>query len=160
MRWIRQHFRRYRERTPWDFCWRIAIEGTIVTLAVSCLVALLGMADRKIDLSFEVLLIAGVLAAPILETLILQSFPAWIARLFKAGFSVQIVVSVVAFTIAHAVEGIQAGIAAGLVGGFYFAFTYVHWRERSRWQAFWITAVSHAIHNGILIPLAFSVGEI
>ena len=101
------------------------------------------MADREIDLSFEVLLIAGVVAAPVLETLILQAFPVWIARLCNAGFSVQIVVSVVAFTIPHALEGIQAGIAAGLAGGFYFAFTYVHWRERSKWKAFWITAVSH-----------------
>ena len=160
MRWIRQHFRRYRERTPWDFCWRIAIEGTIASLAASLLVALLGMADREIDLSFETLLIAAIVVAPVLETLVLQAFPVWIARLFKADFSTQILVSVVAFTIAHAVEGIQAGIAAGLVGGFYFAFTYVHWRERSRWQAFWVTTVSHAIHNGIVIALALALGEI
>jgi hypothetical protein len=118
------------------------------------------MADREIDLSFEVFLIAGVVVAPVLETLVFQAFPVWIARLCKARFSVQIVLSVVAFTIVHAVEGVQAGIAAGLAGGFYFAFTYVHWRERSRWQAFWVTAVSHAIHNAILIPLAFAFGEI
>jgi hypothetical protein len=160
MKWIRRHFRRYRERTPWDFCWRIAIEGTIVGLAASCLIGFLDMAGREIDLSFGALLIGGVVVAPVLETLILQAFPVWLARQFKAGFSLQIIVSVIPFAVLHAVEGIQTAIAAGLVGGFYFAFTYVHWRERSRWQAYWITAASHSIHNAIVFTLAFVLGEI
>ena len=25
-----QHFKRYRERSPWSFCWRITIEGFVV----------------------------------------------------------------------------------------------------------------------------------
>ena len=98
--------------------------------------------------------------APLLETLIFQAFPIWIARLCKARFSIQVVASLVPFCAVHAVEGVGTGIAAGLIGGFYFAFTYAHWRERGRWPAFWVTAVSHAIHNGILIPLAFALGEV
>ena len=160
MKWIKRHFARYRERAPWDFCWRIAIEGTIVGLAAACLMTLLGIPGREMDLSFEVLLILGVVVAPVLETLLFQALPVWIARLCKIGSSGQVIVSVVPFTIGHAIEGIQTGIAAGLLGGFYFAFTYVHWRERSRWQAFWVTAVSHAIHNAILIFLGFALGEI
>jgi hypothetical protein len=111
-------------------------------------------------MDFADLLFVGVIVAPLLETLIFQAFPIWIARLCKARLSIQVVVSVVPFFLAHAIEGIGAGIAAGLIGGFYFAFTYVHWREYRRWTAFWITAVSHAIHNGILIPLALAFGEI
>ena len=160
MKWIKKHFRRYRERKPWDFCWRIAIEGTIVALAVSYMIEVLGFPEREIHFGFALLLFLVVVVAPVLETLIFQAFPVWIARLCNARFSVQIISSVIPFTIVHALEGVQAGIAAGLVGGFYYAFTYVHWREQKRWTAFWTTAVSHAIHNGIAILLALALGEV
>ena len=154
------HFRRYRDRKPWAFCWRIALEGTLVTLAISIVLGLLGLGDREIKMSFPVFLFVGVVVVPLLETLIFQAFPVWIARLCKARFSVQVAASVIPFILVHVVEGVGTGIAAGLISGFYFAFTYVHWREQKRWPAFWTTAVSHAIHNGILIPLAFAFGEI
>jgi hypothetical protein len=160
MNWVKSHFRRYGERKPWGFCWRIAIEGTLVTLAVGVILGLLGLGERDLKMDFAVLVFAGVIAAPLLETLLFQAFPVWIARLCKARLSIQIVASVVPFFLVHAIEGIGTGIAAGLIGGFYFAFTYVHWRVRGRWAAFWVTAVSHSIHNGILIALAFAFGEI
>ena len=160
MKWIKEHFRRYRERSPWDFCWRIAIEGTIVVLVVSHIIEIFGLPEREIDMDFWPFLFLGVVVAPIFETLVFQAFPVWIARLCKARFSIQVLSSVVPFTILHAIEGIQTGIAAGLISGFYLAFTYVHWREDRRWTAFWVTAVSHVIHNAIVIPLAFALGEI
>lgn len=157
---IRRHFQNYRQREPWDFCWRIATEGVLVSLAASVFVGLFDAEQRDLKFSFPELLFLGVVIAPILETLIFQAFPIWIARHFQASFSVQIVASLIPFFLAHVIEGIATGIAAGLVGGFYFAFTYAHWRERGRWTAFWTTAVSHAIHNGMLIPLAFGLGEL
>jgi hypothetical protein len=160
MKWIKEHFQRYRERPTWDFCWRIAIEGTIVALAVSFIIESLGVPSREIDIGFWPFLFFGVVIAPIFETLIFQAFPVWIARLCKARFSVQLLASVMPFTIVHAIEGVQTGIAAGVVSGFYLAFTYVHWREHRRWTAFWTTAVSHSIHNAIVIPLALALGEI
>ncbi len=160
LNWIKSHFRRYRERKPWDFCWRISIEGTLVALAVCVILNLLGLGERDLKMDSAELLFIGVIVAPLLETLIFQAFPIWIARLCKASFSIQVVASVVPFFLAHAIEGIGTGIAAGLISGFYFAFTYVHWREHRQWTAFWVTAVSHAIHNGILIPLALAFGEI
>jgi len=160
MRWIKKHFQRHRNRTPWEFCWKIAIEGTIASLAAAYLLALLGVDDRIIDLRIEILIIVAIGVAPILETLIFQAFPVWIARLCKARFSVQVIVATIVFIIPHAIEGIQAGVAAGLIGGFYFAFTYVHWREHSRWTAFWVTGVSHLIHNAIAISLALAFGEL
>jgi len=160
MNWLKRHFQKYREREAWKFCWLIGLEGTVVSLAIALFLSLFDVAEREIDLSFEELLILGVLVAPILETLIFQAFFVWIARLCKAGFGMQVIASVIPFFAAHVVEGVATGLAAGLVGGFYFAFTYVHWREKSRWTAFWVTALSHALHNGILIPLAAAFGEI
>ncbi len=160
MKWIREHFRRYRQRKPWDFCWRIAIEGTLVALAISFILEILDLPEREMPFGIGELIIVGVVIAPILETLLFQAFPVWIARLCKARFSIQVVSSVVPFFLVHAIEGIQTGIAAGLISGFYFAFTYVHWREKRRWTAFWVTTTSHAIHNAIAIPLALALGEI
>jgi hypothetical protein len=157
---IQQHFQKYRERKPWDFCWRIAIEGTVVSLVASICLSVFDVAERDIKLRFPDLLLLGVVIAPVLETLIFQALPIWIARRCHASFSVQVTASLIPFFLAHVIEGIGTGIAAGLVGGFYFAFTYAHWREQGRWTAFWTTAVSHSIHNGILIPLAFGLGEI
>ena len=158
--WLRSHFQRYRKRKPWDFCWRIALEGTLVSLAAAFVLDLLGLAEREIEVGFAALLLLAVVIAPVFETLIFQAFPVWIARLCKASFPVQIVASVVPFFLVHAIEGLATGLAAGLISGFYFAFTYVHWRQERRWTAFWVTAVSHAIHNGIVIPLAYALGEI
>jgi len=136
------------------------MEGTVVALVVAILISLLGAPRREINMSIEVLLIVTLLGAPVLETLIFQAFPVWIARLCKAKFSTQVISSVVPFIAIHAPGGIGAAIVAGLVGGFYIAFTYVHWREPGRWTAFWVTAVSHAIRNSIAILLALALGEI
>jgi len=160
MKWISEHFRRYRQRKPWDFCWRIAIEGTIVALVLAGVLDLLGMAERELDISIPVLLVAGIVIAPVFETLIFQAFPIWIARLCKARMSIQIICSVVPFMAVHAIEGLATGLATGLVTGSYLAFTYAHWREQKRWTAFWTTAVSHAIHNAIAITLAIALGEV
>jgi hypothetical protein len=160
MNWIKAHFQGYRERKPWDFCWRIAIEGTIVSLGAAFVLDLFELAEREIDLAFPLFMFAGVIVAPVFETLLFQALPVWIARKCKATFSIQVVAALLLFFAAHAIEGFGTAIAAGLVGGFYFAFTYVHWREQKRWTAFWTTALSHAIHNGIVIPLAFILAEI
>jgi hypothetical protein len=146
--WIKAHFQRYRERSPWGFCWRITIEGLVVTSAIAIILSLLSLPGRSFRL-FD-LVFLGVLVAPVIETLLLQALPIWAARSFKAGLVVQIAASVALFTVCHIQAGIATGIAAGLIGGFYFAFTYAHWREKSRWTAFWTTAVSHALHNGAL----------
>jgi hypothetical protein len=105
-------------------------------------------------------LFLGLLLAPVWETLVFQAFPIWIARRCNAGLSVQIIVSVVPFFFAHALKGVTTGVAAGLITGSYLAFTYAHWREQARWTAFWTTAASHAIHNGIVIPLVLALKEI
>jgi hypothetical protein len=148
--WFTRHFRWYRSLSPWKFCWIITVEGLVVMFVVSAAVTLLGAGEREINMDYSTFLVAAVFIAPILETLIFQSFPIWIARLFKASLGVQMAVSTIPFFLAHAIEGIAAGLAAGLIGGLYYSFTYAHWREKGRWPAFWVTALSHAMHNAFL----------
>lgn len=113
----------------------------------------LDIPDRHLPLDDPFFMADSVTLTPIVETLIFQAFPVWLARKWKASFSFQVFASLVPFSLAHATKGLGSGICAGLIGGFYFAFTYAHWRAQSRWTAFWTTALSHALHNGALCAI-------
>jgi hypothetical protein len=161
LRWLTQHFRRYRKRTPWDFCLRISLEGLVVSVAFAIFLESLGVAERVLPpIGRWALFSLAVLVAPVAETLCFQAIPIGLARMFHARLGWQVVWSTAAFLVVHSFEGLGAGLCAGLIGGFYFAFTYAHWREHSRWTAFWTTATSHALVNALAILLAIASGEI
>lgn len=148
--------------TPWDFFWRITLEGLAASSLVALLTWLLGLPGRA-DLNYErsALLGMAVVVALILETVLFQALPIGLARLVKVKFRSQVVWSTVLFAVAHTLSsGIATGLCAGLIGGFYFAFTYAHWRERSRWTAFWSTALSHAVQNAIIVWLDIEGGGV
>ena len=85
--------------------------------------------------------------APIGETLFFQALP--IALLSAAGFSAgtQFIVSAALFAWAHYVDHVGKGVGAGIPGGVYLGYPFVRWYPDSLWRAFWITAVSHSLHN-------------
>lgn len=153
MNWVVGHFQRYRERQPWDFCWRISLEGYLVSFLLAVVLLSLGTPEREFEMSFSELAFLAVFIAPVFETLLLQALPIWLARICGASFSNQIICSVVPFFLLHLAEGLTAGLCAGLTTGYYLAFTYAHWRNAGRWTAFWTTAVSHCIHNAISTAL-------
>jgi O-antigen/teichoic acid export membrane protein len=157
-----RHFQRYRQRKPWAFCWRISIEGLLVSFLCALVLALLfPELDREFpDWDMGTIFLVVVLIGPVVETLLFQALPIFVARKFNAPFVWQIIISMVIFASLHFLEGIPTGIAAGLVGGFYFAFTYAHWREKSRWTAFWVTAISHAFNNAVAFVLLALGGEL
>lgn len=153
--WLRQHFANYRQRKPWDFCRRIGVESFLVSLVIAILLDILGSPPRDIKIDVVVFVFLGIVIAPIIETLVLQALPIWIARLCKLSFTTQVCISATLFALMHIPEGIATFISAGIIGGFYFAFAYAHWREKGRWVAFWVTAGAHAIHNfPIILMLA------
>lgn len=90
---------------------------------------------------------------PFLETLLFQSLPIGFCRCLYFGRGVQMTASIALFFLAHLIKGVVSGIGAGLIGGFYLAFTYVRWRRRNWWTAFWVTWASHAINNGLYFLL-------
>ena len=141
--------KRYRDKTAWQFCWRVALEGTVVSVLVLVPLLISGAESRDMPTSIESFVVTSVFVVPWLETLLFQSLPIGLCRLLGWSTSTQAIASIVPFFVAHLTLGIASGIAAGLVGGFYFAFTYVWWRRRNWWTAFWVTSVSHAIRNGI-----------
>ena len=159
MHFLLNHFKRYLERKPLDFCWRIGLESVAVSLAVAFLTELWGIPERDFpDWSVGTIFLFIIVLAPPFETLLLQALPIYIARKLKATFRMQIIIATLVFVIFHLAEGVATVIAAGLIGGFYFSFTYAHWRTKSRWQAFWVTTGSHVIHNGIVFILMLIFG--
>ncbi len=160
---VARHFRNYRQRSPWSFCWRITVEGFLLAFGLILLIDTVFPLDDRDDMedfSLKGFLVSVVFVGPIVETLLLQSLPIFICRLFRASFPVQVLASTVVFALPHFASGIGVGIGAGVVGGFYSAFTYAHWRESSRWTAFWVTTVSHMLHNGLTLPILFFGGEL
>ncbi len=85
--------------------------------------------------------------APIGETLFFQALP--IGLLSAAGFSAgtQFIVSAALFAWAHYVDHVGKGVGAGIPGGVYLGYPFVRWYPTSLWRAFWVTAVSHSLHN-------------
>jgi hypothetical protein len=161
MGFIKNHFQRYAERKPWDFCWRIGVESTVVSLAFAVLLTMLIGATKRefLDYSMVSVFVMLLLLAPPLETLVFQAFPIFIVRLFKGSLRTQILASTILFAACHFPEGIAVGISAGIIGGLYFGFAYAHWRTKSRWQPLWITIVAHGIHNGIAFILLVAGGN-
>jgi len=153
MKWLREHFEKYQQLRPWSFCWRISLEGTAMSLLIAGLLFPFAEERAITNLDIGAAFVILVLVAPVLETLLLQGLPVYVARKCRATAKTRIIAATAVFSALHFPEGFAAGMSAGLVGGFYFAFTYVHWRRTGRWVAYWTTMVSHAIHNGIAFVL-------
>ncbi len=153
-RFLSAHFAAYRQRARWPFLWRISIEGLVVPLVVSSVLALIFHLPERTDLKAMgsgKLFVSAVVIAPFIETIIFQSFPVAVARALGWGFWPQVAASNALFALAHFGVSVSTGIGAGLFSGFYIAFTYVHWRETSFNAGLWMTTGMHALHNGVLI---------
>jgi hypothetical protein len=162
MTWFRMHFQRYLERKPWDFCWRIGVESTVVSLLVAILlVSIFGEGTRRefLNLSIVTSFFLLLIIAPPIETLLFQALPIFFVRLLKGSIRTQVLISTILFAAGHFPEGLVTSISAGIIGGLYFGFTYAHWRLKSIWQSFWITTVCHGIHNGIAFVLLAICGN-
>jgi len=93
------------------------------------------------------------IAGPIVELLLWQWLPVMIARRYKVRFWFQIWISLAFFFPPHLGNGVFSAIKGGLFGGFYTVFTYVCWRERSLWKAFYMTYTMHAAANALAVAL-------
>ena len=154
MQYIKKHFFKYFQKRPWNFCWKIGVESTVVSTIAGILLFMLGTPERVLpNWSMWTMFFVIVILAPVLETLLMQALPIFIARKANASFKTQVIIGTIVFSIMHLKEGWGTFISAGIVGGFYFSFAYAYWRRKTRWQAFWVTAGSHAIHNAIAFIL-------
>jgi hypothetical protein len=141
-----------------QFVFRILVQQfavkVLVAIAVVAVLPDARTADRSTVLREPVLAaILLVLVAPIAETLLLQTAPIEISRALRGRRALQFAAGSVPFAALHFIGGIASGVAAGVVGGAYFAHTYLECRPRSWWTASWVTAMTHGLHNLIVVPV-------
>jgi len=156
IRWAIEHFRKYITLPPLTFCWQITVENLIVSLLVTGLIHLVFQPQARTNLSSltaSAFLWLVIVVGPIVETFALQVIPVFLARRLGLRFFGQILFSVTPFALLHFTRSIGTGIGAGIIGGFYSAFTYVHWRSKSLWTAYWVTALSHGLYNLALFTM-------
>ncbi len=151
---IAAHFAAHRQRGRWSFFWRTSLESLVATFAIALFASIfvdLGERTALHRLSAWQLIVFGCVGAPLVETVLLQTLPVALMRAWGQRFWIQVVASAGLFAAPHFGESLGTGLGTGLAGGFYFAFTYVHWREKSLSHAFWMTAGSHAARNALAV---------
>ena len=96
-----------------------------------------------------------VYAAPILETAKYQMLIIITLRLIGFDIAAQIAVSAFVFAYVHFKNNsVQSGFTS-IPAGLYLGFTYAHWAQTSPWEAFWVTAAAHALHNLLAMLISF-----
>lgn len=95
--------------------------------------------------------LVGVIAMPLIETILLQLIPIEIARRFSSRFWLQVLPSWFLFAALHFTNSIHSGFSAGIIAGWYFALTYYLFRSKSVWHASAATFILHASSNFVLL---------
>lgn len=98
------------------------------------------------------LTILACIVAPLVETVIGQWFPIWVTSFFTKNLPILLSVSSIFFAIQHLHVGFS-GILIALPPGIFLSWSFLVKRERSKWEAYWVTSAIHSLHN--LIALAF-----
>ena len=168
---------RYDGLAPWSFCWRIALESTAIVMVLFLLIApfessmvtvkrvpgskeagdsddtahgILARLKKKI---FFFKLIGykfdsnAVFVVPIDETLLFQALIIIPLNALGADIGTQTVVSAALFFLAHCPSSPVGNILAAAPGGVYLGYAFAHWLPFSYWNAFWVTALAHALFN-------------
>jgi hypothetical protein len=93
-------------------------------------------------------IIFGGIIAPIIETLLCQTFLIWLFHnIWKLNYLTTVFLSGLLFGLLHALYSVPYALCAGMMG-FVFAFGYVLYTKKysSVW-AFWLIAGIHAFNN-------------
>jgi len=110
--------------------------------------------DRQHD-GFSLFVNACVLA-PLLETLIGQWLPLWIASWFTRETAWRVAFSAVLFSALHLYVGFS-GFLSILPVGVLLAWSFALKREQSRREAYGVTCAIHAIHNFVTLFIYYAV---
>jgi hypothetical protein len=140
-------------------CWRLTLEGLVLSLGLAVLLEVMGDQERT-DLSLTMVefAVVALLVAPVVETLLFQALPISVLRRLRAPLWLQVALSTVLFASLHLTSGIATALAAGAIGGFYLAWGYAHTARKSFWPALWTTSVQHFLRNTALFLIMACAG--
>ena len=127
----------------------------VVVLPFFLISGFLGFEHSHPDVNPVELFVAAITLSPILETLIGQMLPILIARRFIKSHIIIIAISAFVFALPHCTEDVTRFLPSFL-GGILLAFTFLHWLDRSKTKAYWVTCGVHFLHNLIVLgPILF-----
>ena len=110
----------------------------------------LGVERRYPDMNPVELFFTSITLAPILETLIGQMLPILIARRFIKSHVIIIAISAFVFALPHCTVDVTRFLPSFL-SGILLAFTFLHWLNRSKTKAYWVTCGVHFLHNLVIL---------
>ena len=105
------------------------------------------------DNGFWMTFVAAIFLAPLLETLMNQWFPIWLAMKVTHRPVVAVWFSTVLFGAIHLHAGVY-GFVATVGAGFFLAVAFLYARQFGRKRAYWTTAAIHAGVNSIALTVA------
>jgi predicted secreted protein len=143
-----QHF--YAQRGPLVFILAFVAASLIASFAMGAICDLLSLPGRTDMDNFGPweLLFAGVIFAPLTETLFLQMLPVGIVRrFFRVGDGHAFLAASVPFALLHARIGLSTVLAAGIPCGVFLGLAYVSLLDQGKGRAFLIVLIIHALHN-------------
>jgi hypothetical protein len=155
---ISNYFQRTKYYSPLRFiCEMVALQfGLKVILAVTIFPFLNIRGATTEDLansdSFSTLFFMAVIVAPVVETIQDQFLSITISSLFVKQSLDILILSMLYFSALHFYVGL-AGFFGILPLGFVLSWSFLIKREKSLWQAFWVTTLIHSIHNLIILLL-------
>ena len=164
---VREHFQRVLSLSAPAMIAIFALYATLVDMALSFMLEALPFysiandpAAKAIDPramiadnGFWMTFIAAIFLAPLLETLMNQWFPIWLAMKVTHRPVVAVWFSTVLFGVFHLHAGVY-GFVATIGAGFFLAVAFLHARQFGRKRAYWTTAAIHAGVNGIALTVA------
>ena len=164
---VREHFQRVLSLSAPAMIAVFAVYATLVDIALVFMLEALpfySIADDAAakaidpramiaDKGFGVTFIAAIFLAPLLETLMNQWFPIWLAMKVTHRPVVAVWFSTVLFGVIHLQAGVY-GFVVTLGAGFFLAIAFLHARQFSRKRAYWTTAAIHAGVNSIALTVA------
>ena len=155
---IQSYFNRTRHYGTQRFILELVAVGVVSKIFLSiCFMLLCGEVGSNIPRGDHVeLLFKACIVAPMLETLFGQWLPIWIVGLFTNSRDKMLWLSALFFALLHSPAGI--GISVALFGlSLILSWSFMLNRESSRWRAYWVTAVIHALHNLVSLVMFFCI---
>lgn len=124
----------------------------VPSIIVSILAMIYNLKETEIGSIGIQKIIFALIIAPIVETLLFQSFAFWLLRRITIqNHTLICICSSFFFALAH--SGIEMQLSS-FFGGLIFSLTYLVCESRSE-SPFWITCIIHSIRNGFVLFLIF-----
>jgi hypothetical protein len=163
-RWIGRYFERTRSYSTPRFIIELALVPFPVKAALGMIMGLVAdpsfetTTDALAEGGIEMLMVGGLILAPLIETVIGQWLPIWLLSYVTRSEALLVAGSAFLFALQHLHVGIP-GVVITFPIGVILSWSFLAMRKTSRSKAYWVTTAIHAGHNALAIGLYLAAGS-